>query len=105
MIRPCAIWLAMFVAACGGAQEQPVVSDQDPAVVGALGEQITIDPDLAAQNQAAAAGSLAPQRGSVPTLDVTPEAIGRAREDALKLVGGTGQMRKAPAARPVDSAL
>ncbi|MEO6153328.1 MAG: hypothetical protein ABIT09_13495 [Croceibacterium sp.] len=95
-----------LLAACGRADKpaEPPRND-DPALAAALGDEITIDPDLPGQNRANAVASLPSTDGSVPSLDVTPAAIGRARSDALALVGGPGEMRTAPAARAVAGTL
>jgi hypothetical protein len=97
---------ALGLAACGRADEAPAArGNDDPALASALGEEITVDPDLAAQNRANAAASLPSLDGSVPSLDTGPDAIARARDDALALVGGAGRLRQAPPARKIDAAL
>jgi len=96
----------LLLAACSGeGDENAPARLDDPAIDAALREQITVDPDLAGMNRANAVADVASVDGSVPTIDVTPEAISRARADAIALVGGAGQMRPAPAARPVEGAL
>jgi hypothetical protein len=97
---------AMLLAAC--ADDPAQVTDSgidDPALSGALADAITIDPDLAGQNGAAAVASHPSLDGSVPSLDTSPAAISRARSDALALVGGSGAMRKAPTPRQIQGAL
>lgn len=91
---------ALLLTACG---EEPAKPDpaQDPALTAALGEQIMVDPDLVGMNDANAVAQLPVQDGSVPAIDLGPEAIERARADALVLIGGQAKLRKAPAPREV----
>jgi hypothetical protein len=97
---------AMLLAGCDSAGDEPAtVAEDDPALTGALGDQIMIDPDLVGQNRANSAASLPSQDGSVPTLDNSPEIIAAARAEALRLVGGPGKMRKASAPRELSGAL
>ncbi|AKH42302.1 hypothetical protein FHS61_000072 [Altererythrobacter atlanticus] len=97
---------ALGLSACGDSADEPqAAAEIDPALTGALGEQIMVDPDLIGQNRANNAASIASGDGSVPTLDLGPAAIEAARADALKLVGGQGQMRDAPEPREVAGAL
>src|SRR5688500_14709904 len=105
------ILFALLLASCGG-EEAPVVEpDEDPALSGALGEQIMVDPDLVGQNRANSAAAMPSLDGSLPTVDANSEAIAAARAEALRLVGGPGRLKKAPEAReqsanlPVDPAL
>ena len=62
-----ALAIPLMLAACGGEpeepeqpqpQEQPVI-EGDPALVGALGDEIMIDPDLVGQNRAGLAFDIA----------------------------------------------
>jgi hypothetical protein len=89
--------LALALAACGGGEKDKQAADSDPALTGALGDQIMVDPDLAGQNKggSALAGG-GPASVEIPAEQRSPEAIAAAKADAAKLVGGT--MRKAPAA-------
>ncbi len=102
---------ALLIAGCGSNETVTTESEDDPALSGALGEQIMVDPDLVGQNRANSAASMPSQDGSLPTVDATPEAIAAARAEALRLVGGPGRMKKAPEARevagrlPADAAL
>jgi hypothetical protein len=98
---------SLLLAGCGwfgGKDEQPAAED-DPAVTGALGDQISVDPDLVGQNRADSAVFVPSGDGSVPTVDHGAEAIAAARADALRLVGGPGKMQKAPGAQQVAGAL
>lgn len=94
-----------LLAACGSADPQPKSDEGDPALTGALGDQITADPDLARQNEAAGVAAIPARDGTLPSLDVTPDAIARARTDALALLGGPGKLKKAPQARELAGAL
>ena len=90
---------ALLLAACGGSDEGTQASaDSDAALAAALGDQIMVDPDLAGQNRANSAVSANIGNGELPPEMRSPEAIARARAEALKLVGGPGGMKKAPAA-------
>lgn len=90
----------MLLAGCGGSgdkAEKPV--ERDPAVTGALGDQIMVDPELAGQNEADAGlsgqGATAVE---IPAEQRSPEAIAAARREAEKLAGGA--IEHAPAASP-----
>ena len=90
--------LILAVTACGGAKDPATKrAETDPAVTGALADQIMVDPDLASQNRGnAALGSGGPADGSLPPELRTPEAIAAAKADAARLVGGP--MQVAPSA-------
>jgi len=97
---------ALTLSACGGsADEEQPTAESDPALSGALGEQIMVDPDLVGQNRANNAAGIASGDGSVPTIDLGPDAVAVARAAALQDVGGPGQMRKAPEPRKVGGTL
>jgi hypothetical protein len=100
MTRQSACLLAslLLLAGCGGSDEPAKTSNDDAAMSGALGKPIATDPDLAGENGANTAASVPSADGSVPSLDVSPEAVTAARAAALKLVGGPGAMKKAPLA-------
>src|SRR6187551_2002045 len=98
-IRPLllACALSLPLAGCGwGDDEAEPIAEDDPALTGALGDQITTDPDLTQQNRADSAAFIPSQDGSLPTVESGAEAIAAARTEALRLVGGPGKMRKAP---------
>ena len=108
MVSPSIVLLSplLLLAGCGGREEQPAeAAESDPAMAGALGEQIMVDPDLVAQNRANNAASVGSEDGSIPAADRSPQALAAARADALKLVGGPGAMKKAPQAREVSGTL
>jgi hypothetical protein len=88
--------LALTLAACSGDHAGEQAAEGDPALTGALSDQIMVDPDLAGQNKggAALAGG-GPATVEIPANLRSPEAIAAARADAAKLVGGT--LQKAPA--------
>ena len=97
----------LLLGACGGgsdnAQESSV--DSDAAVSSALGDQIMVDPDLATQNQASSAVGANLVNGELPPEMRSPEAIARARAEAINQVGGPGKLRKTPAALEVSGAM
>ncbi|KPL68139.1 hypothetical protein SZ64_08405 [Erythrobacter sp. SG61-1L] len=98
---------ALALAACGGKDDgtETPKGTADAEVASALGEEIMVDPDLAGQNQANSAVSAGLGDGALPPEMTSPEAIERARTDALKLLGGPGKLRKAPAAQAVAGKL
>lgn len=102
---------ALLLAGCSAEDATVAEAEDDPAVRGALGEPIMVDPDLVGQNRANSAAAVPSQDGSLPTVDNNPEAIAAARAEALRLVGGPGTMKKAPEPReaagtpPADAAL
>lgn len=90
---------ALLLAACGHKDQVPEDTvDNDAAASAALGNQIMVDPDLASQNQANSAVSANYTTGELPPAAKSPEAIARARADALSLLGGPGKLRTAPTA-------
>ena len=98
---------AVLLAGCGRKDEEMEASPagEDPALTGALADQIMIDPDLTGQNEAAGAATMSATDGALPTDNNSPEEVAAARRDALALVGGPGQLKTAPAAREVASKL
>ena len=102
---PLAAGAALLLAGCGADEAARFEPERDPALIAALGEPIMIDPDLVGQNRANSAAAMPSHDGSLPTIDRNPEAIAAARAEASRLVGGSGEMRKAPAAREVKGAL
>ncbi len=94
----------LLLAACDSGDQAPK-SEGDPAMNAALQDRIMVDPDLVGQNRANAAAVLPDGDGSIPVEDSSAEATAAARADALKLVGGPGRMKKAPAARQVSGSL
>lgn len=101
-----AVCAALLLASCGASDEPAEAArEDDPALASALGDPIMVDPDLVGQNRADSAASIHSRDGSLPTLDNGPEAVTAARADALRTVGGPGQMRKAPEPREVSGSL
>jgi len=91
---------AALLLACdrGGSDEAAEsAGGADAALSGALGDQIMVDPDLAAQNGANSAIGANSGDGSLPPELRSPEAIARARAAAAALVGGADKLKKAPA--------
>lgn len=108
-----AVGSALVLASCGwfGDDAAEQAAEVDPATTAALGDQITIDPDLVGQNRADSAAFVPSGDGSLPTIDGGAEAIAAARAEALRLVGGPGRMQQAPepadgvSAAPAEAAL
>jgi hypothetical protein len=97
--------LALSLAACGQPPAPPAEDPLDPAVAAALGDQIMVDPDLIGQNNAGSVADLSPGLDGMPTLDTGSAAIGRARDEALAMLGGAAGLRRAPAPKAVAGAL
>lgn len=89
---------ALLLAACSEEASDEVSFDEDGSATSALGEAILVDPDLAAQNQANSALAAGGPDAALPPELRTPEALARARAEALKMVGGPGSLKKAPTA-------
>lgn len=90
--------LVLALSGCGDSKPADgAAGDQDPALTGALGDQIMVDPDLATQNRGnAALTGGGPATGEIPNEKRTPEFIAAAKAEAAKLAGGAIQV--APAA-------
>ncbi|GAM04865.1 hypothetical protein [Novosphingobium sp. MBES04] len=90
----CAALASVLLAGCG-TSEEPTSPASDPAMSGALGEDIMVDPEMAGQ----AGAALEADEGevSLPPADRSPEAIRDARAKAEKLVGHP--IQPAPEAR------
>lgn len=82
----------LLVAGCNSDKKQPEGAETDPALSGALGEQIMVDPDMAGQNGAAI--GVNDNRITLPPQDRSPEAIEAARADAAVVAGG--ELKSAP---------
>ena len=97
------IVLVTLLAGCGGKEDAQQGNDKDPAVAGALGDEIMVDPDLARQNphNAALSGG-GPATAPIPAEDRSPEAIAAAKADVAKLIGGA--LQRAPEAQPGTAA-
>ena len=95
---------AVLLSACGSGGEDAEAIDgmDDPALSGALEDQIMVDPDLTGQNEVATGASMTSTDGSLPSENNSLEEIAAARAAALKFVGGPGKMLKAPAPQVID---
>jgi len=107
MIRRSAFLCAavLLVSACGTKDQPAQPGNDDAAMATALGKPITTDPDLAGENGANAAAFVPSADGTVPNVDMSPEAVTAARAEALDLVGGPGAMKKTPEATAVNGPL
>jgi hypothetical protein len=101
---PVALALVSLAACADERPPEETLAEADPATVAALADPITADPDLAQQNRADSVASLPSQDGSLPTIDSGAEAVAAARAEALQLVGGPGEMRRAPDPQPLAGA-
>lgn len=92
----CLFALGLSLSGCGDEPPAPRPEEIDPAVLAALGDQILVDPDLARQNEGAAAltGGI---DHALPLPDRSVRAIDAARAEALTLVGGRDALRALPA--------
>lgn len=79
---------SLLLAGCNSKQGQPDPADSDPALGGALGDQIMVDPDMAG-GQGTAASPGAGSQISIPSRDRSPEAIAAAKKQAAQVAGGT----------------
>ena len=90
-----------LLAGCG--DEKPkAVPEGDPALTGALGDQIMVDPELAGQDRSGEGVSAGANRVELPPEQRSPEAIAAAKAEADKLAGGPVQ--SAPLAEAGDAA-
>jgi hypothetical protein len=93
--------LALVLAACGSA-EKPEAVGGDPALTGALADQIMVDPDLAGQNKGGAALAVSgPASAELPAEARSAEAIAAAKAEAVSAAGGT--LQAVPAASSGDA--
>jgi len=85
----------LLLAGCGSGDRKPTAGETDPALSGALGDQIMVDPDMTGEQGAA----VAPSGGqiTIPPQDRTPEAIEAARKQAVQVAGGALQPVPTPA--------
>ncbi|GGB92433.1 hypothetical protein GCM10011494_08500 [Novosphingobium endophyticum] len=82
----------LMLAGCNSDKKQPEGGETDPALSGALGDQIMVDPDMAGQDGAA----LGADGGQItlPPEQRSPEAIQAAKADAADAAGGA--LKSAP---------
>ena len=85
----------LLLAGCDSNKGAPDPAETDPALSGALGDQIMVDPEMAGEQGAA----VAPNGGqiTIPPQDRTPEAIAAAKKQAAQMVGGSLKPAPAPA--------
>lgn len=89
----------VLVAACNGGSDQAADGEaMDPASEQALNDELMTDPDMAGRNEGNAAIS-GTGNAAIPNIDKSPRAIEAARSRAAQLVGGTENLKPAPAAR------
>ena len=89
----------VLLSACAqddGEEASATVDHSDPLMEGALADHIMVDPDMVVRNGANQVASFASADGSIPQPDSGPEAVIAARDEAIKLVGGSAAMRRAP---------
>lgn len=97
---------ALALAACGQRDaEQATSREDDPALTGALGDEIMVDPDLAGDSEANSALTAGQRGGGLPTEDLSPEAVAAARADAVRFLGGSSALKRAPQAREIEGGL
>lgn len=105
-IRPAAAIAAIaLLSACSGSNgDQSEAEAMDPASEQALNDELLTDPDLATRSEAGAALS-GTGNDAIPEIDKSTRAIEAARTRAVELVGGTANMKPAPAAKqlPADA--
>jgi len=90
-----ALATALMLAGCGSSKDAPAPAESDPAVTGALGDQIMVDPNMSGNNGAAVAAN--DGKIEMPPQQRTPEAIQAARDEAMVQAGGN--LKSAPAAK------
>ncbi len=81
-----------LLAGCGDKESDAVDAGEDPAMTGALGDQIMVDPELSGQNGSAVTAGTG--NVELPPEQRSPEAIAAARQEAAKKAGGT--LKSAP---------
>ncbi|MCJ2187757.1 hypothetical protein [Novosphingobium beihaiensis] len=85
----------LMLAGCGSDEKAPSGAETDPAMSGALGDQIMVDPDMAGQDGAAVAANSG--QITLPPEDRSPEAIADAKKKAVAMAGGKLQPAPQPA--------
>lgn len=84
----------LMLAGCGSSGDTPAGTETDPAMSGALGDRIMVDPEMAGQEGAAIAANSG--QIALPPEDRSPEAIADAKTKAAAMAGGKLQ----PAPQP-----
>ena len=96
-----ALTVSLLLAGCEAKDKAPAEhASGDPAMSGALGDQIMVDPGMTGDQGAAVAGDQG--QASLPPADRSPEAIAAALADARKAAGGA--IKDAPPAAPGNAA-
>lgn len=92
---------AVLLAACSDTKGDDANADgADPALSGALGDQIMVDPELSGQGGAAGAGGA---NVDLPPEQRSPEAIAAARQEAATKAGGSLTSAPSPSGGSVAS--
>lgn len=91
----CLAGAALLAGCSSDHKKDDAKAKKDPAVTGALGDQIMVDPQLAGQGGAVEAGGTTVD---IPPEQRSPEAIAAAMQDAAKKAGGTLDTLPEPAA-------
>jgi len=91
----------LWLAACGQGKDEPGAQESDPAMAGALRDQIMVDPGMSGNNGTA----VAPSGGQIeiPPQQRTPEAIQAAKDEAMVQAGGTLKSAPQPKTGGADS--
>ncbi|PEQ12953.1 hypothetical protein B2G71_08950 [Novosphingobium sp. PC22D] len=91
----------LLLAGCNSSTEEKDAAEQDPALAGALGDQIMVDPDLAGQE----GGAVSADGGQVelPPEQRSPEAVKAAIAEATKMAGGSLKSAPQPASGGTSS--
>ncbi|MCT2398262.1 hypothetical protein [Novosphingobium mangrovi (ex Huang et al. 2023)] len=76
----------LMLAGCGSSDKAPTGGETDPAMSGALGDQIMVDPEMAGEDGAALAAN--GSQITLPPEDRSPDAIKAAKAKAAELMGG-----------------
>lgn len=98
-VIPALVLLLLLLEGCGaaGPDKSAAQSAKDPALTGALADQIMVDPELVSQNQANSAVTAADSASvTAPAVSGGPEAVAAAKAEAAKLAGGAIQSAPAP---------
>lgn len=82
--------MLLLLAACNSNKDAPVPAESDPAVSGALGDQIVVDPNVSDANGGGKTG-----QAELPAAKRSPEAIAAAKDEAMVQAGG--MLKSAPA--------
>ncbi|HKR93694.1 hypothetical protein [Novosphingobium sp.] len=77
----------VLLTGCGSGNKAPSSGETDPAMAGALGDQIMVDPGMTGQNGAAVAVN--DGKITLPPADRSLEAIQAAKAKAAEVAGGT----------------